>query len=104
MRAIKVMPEHGCFPLWHNEENEVGNIDPESLPISSLLTSQLNDWAAEYEATLNQEYPPESCFSSKEIEVKFLAKGYELASALKTELGTVKVTYYDIDQQRERSI
>lgn len=104
MQAIKVMPEYGCFPLWCNDKDEVGNIDPESLPISSLLASQLNDWAADFEATLNQEYPPKSCFSSKEIEVKFLAKGYELASALKAELGSVTVTYYDIDQQRERSI
>lgn len=104
MRAIKVMPDYGCFPLWHSGENEVGNIDPESLPISSLLVSQLNEWAAEYDATLNQECPPESCFSSKEVEIKFLAKGYELASALKAELGSITVTCYDIDQKRERSI
>jgi hypothetical protein len=104
MQAIKVMPEYGCFPLWHNDENEVGNIDPDSLPISSLLVSQLNEWAADFEATLNQEYPPDSGFNKKETEVIFLTKGYELASALKAELGTVTVTYFDIDQQRERSI
>jgi len=104
MRAIKVMPDYGCFPLWHNDDDDVGNIDPESLPISSLLASQLKDWAAEYDETLNQEYPPESCFSSKEIELRFLAKGYELASALNAELGPITVTYYDIDQMRERNI
>lgn len=104
MRAIKVMPEYGCFPLWHNDQIEVGNIDPESLPITSLLASQLNDWSAEFESTLNQENPTESGFSSKEIEVKFLAKGYELASTLKAELCTVTVTYYDIYHQCERSI
>lgn len=104
MRVIKVMSDYGCSPLWHSDEDEVVNIDPESLPISSLLVSQLNEWAAEYDATLNQEYPPESCFSSKEVEIKFLAKGYELASALKAELGSITVTYYDIDQKRERSI
>ena len=102
MKSIKVMPDYDCFPLWAHGNNEVGNIDPASLPISNSLISRLNEWAAEYDKTLDQNYPPNSGFQNKEAEVKFVIRGYSLAKELKAELNSIEVIYYDIDNWRER--
>ena len=98
------MPDYECHPLWHYKNNNVGEINPESLPISSKLISMLSAWAAEYDSTLNQESPVESGFANKESEEVFVAKGCEIASMLKKELKTVEVIYYDISHERETII
>lgn len=102
MNSIKVMPDYGCFPLWVHGDDEVGNIDPEGLPLSTSLISRLNEWAAEYDKTLDQNYPPNSGFKHREAEVRFVMRGYKLAKELKAELNGVRVIYYDIDNWRER--
>lgn len=104
MKAIKVMPDYGCHPLWHHGNTEVGDINPSILPISPSLIARLEKWAAEYDATLNHDYPPDSSFTSKEEKERFVARGFELAKLLKTELNNIAVIYYDIDQNREHSI
>jgi len=43
---IKVMADYGCWPRWHDGGGEVGNIDPNTLPLSDGLVSALNSWAA----------------------------------------------------------
>jgi len=64
----------------------------------------LDAWRKEYDQTLNRANPIASGFPRKEAETKFVATGYELAVQLKTELKTVEVTYYDIDQKCNRKI
>ena len=98
------MPDYGCFPLWEHGENAVGNIDPASLPLPTSLVSRLNEWAAEYDKTLDQNYPPNSGFLNREEEVKFVINGYNLAKELKEMLAGVQVIYYDIDNWRARII
>ena len=98
------MPDYGCFPLWHHKSDKVGDIDPEALGISTTLCKKLTDWQNEYDQTLDRTDPRNSGFISKENEVKFVAKGYELALALKAELAGVQVIYFDIDQLRERNV
>ncbi|KES16178.1 hypothetical protein GASC598I20_006050, partial [Gilliamella apicola SCGC AB-598-I20] len=34
MKKIKLMADYECYPLWIDSDNEVGNIDPDSLLIS----------------------------------------------------------------------
>jgi hypothetical protein len=104
MEHIKLMPDYGCFPLWYHKSEKVGDIDPETLGISSNLCKKLTDWQSEYDQTLDHIDPRNSCFGSKEKKVKFVAKGYELALALKAELAGVQVIYFDIDQVRERNV
>lgn len=87
MRAIKVMADYQCFPLWEASPGEVGNIDPESLPISQGLKARLHAWARAFDATLNMDYPPDSGFESDEAEAEFKREGYHLAEQLKRELG-----------------
>jgi len=98
------MPDYGCFPLWYHKSENVGDIDPKVLGLSSELCKKLMNWQSEYDQTLDEVDPLRSGFGSKEAEIKFVASGYELALALKTELTGVKIVYFDIDQQRERNV
>lgn len=87
MRTIKLMADYQCFPLWEASPGEVGNIDPEGLPISQNLKDQLSAWARAFDATLNMDYPPDSGFESEEAEAEFKREGYRLAEQLRGELG-----------------
>jgi hypothetical protein len=58
MRTIKVMADYQCFPLWEASPGEVGNIDPDDLPISHILKERLAAWARAFDATLSMDYPP----------------------------------------------
>ena len=104
MKHIKLMPDYDCHPLWHHQSEEVGNIDPETLGISSALVRRLNSWQQEYNQTLKREDPIKSGFSEKETEAAFVAVGYELAHDLNLELPGVKIIYYDISLQSENAI
>jgi len=98
------MPDYDCYPLWRHGDGQVGNIDPNTLVLSKSLIKKLAVWKEEYDHTLNRSNPIESGFLTKEAEVKFVATGYELAVELKAELKHIEITYYDIDQRRERKI
>ena len=91
MIKIKLMPDYQCYPLWGISENNLGNIDPRSLPISENLILSLMDWAKKYDATLNLEDPLNSGFATKELEFSFKKEGEHLLERLKTELGN---SYY----------
>ena len=87
MRIIKLMPDYGCFPLWEASPDAVGNIDPNTLPISASLVSELDNWAAQYDATLDQENPLQSGFASIEEEHRFAEVGRGLCTKIQKELG-----------------
>lgn len=82
------MVEYECFPIWEASPNKFGNIDPRSLPISANLANELLLWAAQYEKTLDQEYPPWSGFATQSEADAFERKGYDLLASLKQELGS----------------
>jgi len=87
MRTIKLMPDYGCFPLWEASPDAMGNIDPNTLPISANLVSELENWAAQFDATLHSEDPPKSGFTSPEHERDFAEIGRRLCTKLQKELG-----------------
>lgn len=95
MKKIKLMADYYCFPLWNDSPGEVGNIDPESLPLSTELKARLNDWSKKYDLILNDDDPASSGFETKEDEQNFIREGGELAKYLQIELGdSYKITYY----------
>ena len=104
MKHIKLIPDYDCHPLWHHQSKEVGNIDPETLGISSSLVRRLNSWQQEYNQTQNREDPIRSGFTEKETEAAFVAVGYKLANDLNQELPSVNIVYYDISKQSEYGI
>lgn len=81
------MADYHCFPLWEASPGEVGNIDPDSLPISQQLKNSLLEWARRLDETLNMDYPPDSRFKSARDAAEFRRKGIELAELLREELG-----------------
>lgn len=87
MRIIKLMPDYGCFPLWEASPDAVGNIDPNTLPLSASLAFELEKWAAQFDATLNLEDPLESGFTSSEQERDFTDAGRQLCIEMQKELG-----------------
>ncbi len=87
MRAIKLMADYQCHPLWDLSPGKYGDVDPRSLPISPGLMEALDDWARTYDATLNMADPASSGFESEDAEARFRQQGELLASQLKEELG-----------------
>ncbi|WP_047302582.1 hypothetical protein [Pseudomonas fluorescens] len=86
MKVVKVMPDYQCFPLRSLSPDSIGNVDPEELPISQELKADLMSWVLKYDDTLDEEYPPDSGFSSEEDEAEFNKKGEHLFERLKVEL------------------
>lgn len=95
------MPDYGCDPLWWNDD-EVGDIDPESLPLSSYTIERLHKWAEAYDATLNWQDPADSPgFRSTEAKEAFEGEGISLWKQLQTELAPNYEIVYFSDKLRK---
>jgi hypothetical protein len=88
------MADYGCWPLWEDGP-AVGNIDPETLPISLGLKQRLAAWA-EYELSLNEDDPQSSQVNDPE---QFEAEGRGLAAQLAVELGEAIMVRYWRDER-----
>lgn len=88
MKKLKLMADYQCYPLWLNSDDEVGNIDPNILPISNILKDELNIWSDKYDETLNLDDPLNSGFVNPEEETAFKEKGKHLRELLQMELGS----------------
>jgi tetratricopeptide (TPR) repeat protein len=85
-KTIKLMADYQCYPLWWVDPELVGNIDPAKLPLSQETLERLSNWASAYDATLNQDYPPDSGFASEEDAQAFEQEGINLCQQLRKEL------------------
>ena len=75
--------------------DRMGHVDIDELPISQALKAKVLAWDSEYQATFNDDYPPDSGFSSPEAERMHIAEGSQLAKSLQQELGgAYMVEYY----------
>jgi len=95
-KKIKLMADYGCDPLWWEEADEVGDIDPATLPLSDNTISRLHKWALVYDTTLNWVDPYESPdFPSVEALVGFEEEGISLWKQLQQELAPkYEVVYF----------
>jgi hypothetical protein len=84
---LKVRADFQCYPIWKDDDGLWLDIDPASLSISEGLAADFQAWAAAYDATFNEEYPPDSGFADQAAEQAFLATGRELSNRLAAELG-----------------
>ena len=86
---IKLAPEYYCHPIWGSDDDIYGNgnIAPEELPISDDLRKDLDRWAEAYDATLNQEYPPDTSRLSTETKRALHEEGLRLGAELQKQLG-----------------
>jgi hypothetical protein len=100
MRRIKLMADYDCWPLWEAGDN-VGNIDPSSLPISEELHNRLLAWAEVYNKTLAPSYPPESGSKSPKEEEIFEQEGLSVRASLAKELGVdYKIIYFSAQKKQ----
>jgi len=56
-KKIKLMTDYDWDPLWWEEPDIVGDIAPESLPLSQNTIARLHQWANHYNARLNWNDP-----------------------------------------------
>lgn len=99
-KILKLMPDYQCFPLWKTS-GEIGNVNPDELPLTNDLKVALRAWANAYDNTLNQEYPPDSGFASPLEEEAFEAEGKRLWKELQAQLGPeYQVAYYSSREAR----
>ena len=92
-RQFKLMPDYGCYPVWETRGDEYENMDPDTLPISETLATELTSWAAQFDATLNQRDPVSSGFASKAEECAFDMHGRSLWAELRKELPDADISY-----------
>ena len=85
-RAIKLMADYDCWPLWRVGE-QVGNIDPATLPLPADLQLALEHWAQAFDNTLNRDDPASSGFESDEEWHSFQKESALLAQRLSDALG-----------------
>jgi hypothetical protein len=98
MRSVRILADYYCFALWVADESGYENIAPsaQEIGLSEPLARDLDHWAAEYSATLREDDPVNSGFESEAAENDFYARGYQLASRVKRELGeSWQVSYFD---------
>lgn len=93
---IKLMADYDCWPLWN--VSEVGNVDPETLPLSAVTRQDLANWAQRYDSILNRDNPLESGFETAEAAAAFNEEGWRLWGCLRQELPDFRFVYFDNDQ------
>lgn len=92
-RKIKLMTDYECWCLW--DLDDPTNIDPETLPLSQSLKSDLGKWERAYSATLNHDDPLASGFPTEADSIEFNEQGWRLWERLKEELPDFQVVYFD---------
>ncbi|MFB2877485.1 hypothetical protein [Floridanema aerugineum] len=93
---IKLMADYGCDPLWWEDDDKVGNIDPTILNLSPDTIKRLDKWVEEYEAFLNLDEPNHSEVSViYNAEEAFEQEGINLWKQLRKELApNYEVLYF----------
>lgn len=98
MNKIRLSLEYMCSSVWLVfPDGGLDDIGPDKLPISDNLKHDITKWNRIYQATLDQNYPPDSGFSSepanKLLWEAFHEEGQILFARLKQELdGAYEVT------------
>lgn len=100
-KTIKLMADYGCYPLWWVDSEKVGAIAPSELPLSQETIKQLEAWSSAYDATLNQDYPPDSGFLSEQDSEKFERQGISLWQQLFQELAPNYEVFYFSEKCRQ---
>ena len=101
--VIKIMPEYGTGPLWQKKSKgePFYNIALKELSLSASLIKELEDFDMMYQNTFNEDYPPDSGFSSQSEESAFEKKGIKIWRNMVLELPPeIRVVYYSVIEKR----
>jgi hypothetical protein len=83
---IKLMPDYCSYSLWGIDPDNIGDINPASLPLSKKTITRLEKWAATYDEILKWDDPASSGFATVEEAEKFEREGLDLWHQLREEL------------------
>ncbi len=95
--VIKLMADYSQFPLWRSggSFDNVGEINPASLPLTPELQAQLLRWHDRYYSQLNIQDFDQSVFFTDEERDEFDQEGIDLWQRLRSELApTYEVWYF----------
>jgi hypothetical protein len=87
---VRVMPDYMSNCIWHFDGL---HMDPEELPVSEKLKTQLAQWADWY--NINDDFKPEAERKNRLNWKKFNAEGVEITRAIKRELPHWTVVWHD---------
>lgn len=94
---IKIMPEYGCYPIWKGTDGETFWYDDgESVMENPDISDRLNKWNKSFQRTLNNSYPPDSCFENAQQLYNFEIEGLSLWKLIISEYPDYVVVYYSI--------
>lgn len=87
MKTIRFGAVYGAPPIFCADVDQMGYVEPESLPLSESLLADLGVWDHEYQVTFREDYPPDSQFPSDKDRIHHNQRGLELSRRLEEELG-----------------
>ncbi|MEE9453302.1 MAG: hypothetical protein V3V13_02820 [Paracoccaceae bacterium] len=96
MIKLRLAKEYLTCPVFCPDPENMGHINLGDLPISDELRQELVEWNQQYQDTFNEEYPPDSGFSSLELEKTHVQQGAKLAKKLQINLGDTYSVEYQV--------
>jgi hypothetical protein len=94
MIKLRLAREYMAWPIFCPEQDKMGHVDVDELPLPQKLKAEITAWDGVYQATFNGDYPPDSGFGSPEAERQHIAEGKLLAKKMQEELGKGYVVEY----------
>lgn len=94
MMKLRLANEYLAGPIFCPEPERVGHIYIDDLPISQELKGKIGEWDGAYQATFNNDYPPDSGFSSPDMKFRYVEAWRRLAQKLQQELDGSYVAEY----------
>jgi hypothetical protein len=97
IKRIKLYMDWGSYPTW--EVDDVGDFDPEDLPLSRETLDRLKAWQASFNSILNWDDPMSTPPTEPEVEEAFQQEGLSLWKQLRHELGSEYEVFYEYYNQ-----
>ena len=100
MIHFRFMLEYLASPIFCDDIEEMGHVDIEELAISEKLKKAIEKWNNEFQMTFDDDYPPDSGFTSREQLNRHIQRGKVLVEELREELGAgYEILYVPINDK-----
>ena len=99
-RRVKLMADYDCWPLWGMDGDDIGNLDPAALGLSTGLTARLALWSEAYDARLDRADQGGSPPPTLEEIGRFEREGLALWRLVREELGSGYEVHYFSDREQ----
>ena len=97
-KKIRLSTDYQCWPLWQEEGEEVGDIDPKTLPLPPETVARLEHWAATFDSWIDLDEPNAPTEPTDEEFEAFEQEGLRLWKQLIQELAP----HYEVVYGRKR--